>query len=61
MAEEEEEEQSDGEFCVRTTAAATGREVLAGKAAVRVQLHQQLRMDEQRRIITFASSFFFAR
>jgi hypothetical protein len=43
---EEEGEESDDEFCDRTTAPVPKWEVLAGNRAVWVQLYQQLRLDQ---------------
>jgi hypothetical protein len=43
---EEGEEESDDEFCDRTTAPVPKLEVLAGNRAVWVQLCQQLRLDQ---------------
>jgi hypothetical protein len=43
---EEEEEESDDEFCDRTTAPVPKWEVLVGDRAVWVQLCQQLRLDQ---------------
>jgi hypothetical protein len=43
---EEEEEESDDEFCDRTTALVPKWEVLAGNRAVWVQLCQQLRLGQ---------------
>jgi hypothetical protein len=44
---EEEEAESDDEFCDRTTAPVPKWEVLAGNRAVWVQLCQQLRLDQR--------------